>query len=160
MACKVHPCASCRILPDKAEQSNSSRPSHDPVPVVTGFVRKALIRVPASAKIRLTKRNLSSTRRQKQRASNIINCRNSSSKRPNKTMSGFLSGSAKRSSVREKVPYVDWTRCDPVACFLVENWCEWLAYERPPSSALLFFRSGIGGFLFRDLWQETWQPVH
>jgi hypothetical protein len=30
---------------------------------------------------------------------------------------------------REKVPDVDWTRCDPVACFLVENWCEWRAYK-------------------------------
>jgi hypothetical protein len=39
---------------------------------------------------------------------------------------------------REQVPDVDWKRCDPVACFLVENWCEWHAYERwfPP---LCFF---------------------
>ena len=40
--------------------------------------------------------------------------------------------------LREKVPYVDWTRCDPVACFLVENWCEWLAYD-DHLPALCFF---------------------
>jgi len=39
---------------------------------------------------------------------------------------------------RKKVPDVDWTQCDPVACFLVENWCEWRAYDRR-FPALCFF---------------------
>jgi hypothetical protein len=39
---------------------------------------------------------------------------------------------------REKIPDVDWTRCDPVACFLVENWCKWGAYN-PRFPALCFF---------------------
>jgi hypothetical protein len=39
---------------------------------------------------------------------------------------------------KDKAPDVDWTRCDPVACFLVENWCEWGAYD-PRFPALCFF---------------------
>jgi hypothetical protein len=39
---------------------------------------------------------------------------------------------------RKKVPDVDWTRCDPVACFLVQNWCEWCEYDRR-FPALCFF---------------------
>jgi hypothetical protein len=39
---------------------------------------------------------------------------------------------------RMKVPDVDWTRCDPVACFLVSNWCEWHEYDRR-FPALCFF---------------------
>jgi hypothetical protein len=39
---------------------------------------------------------------------------------------------------RKKVPDVDWTRCDPVACFLVQNWCEWREYDRR-FPALCFF---------------------
>jgi hypothetical protein len=39
---------------------------------------------------------------------------------------------------RKKIPDVDWTRCDPVACFLVENWCEWREYDRR-FPALCFF---------------------
>lgn len=39
---------------------------------------------------------------------------------------------------RKKVPDVDWTRCDSVACFLVQNWCEWREYDRR-FPALCFF---------------------
>ena len=39
---------------------------------------------------------------------------------------------------REKIPDVDWKRCDPVACFLVANWCEWREYDRR-FPALCFF---------------------
>jgi hypothetical protein len=39
---------------------------------------------------------------------------------------------------RKKVPDVDWTRCDPVACFLVENWCKWRDHDRR-FPALCFF---------------------
>jgi hypothetical protein len=39
---------------------------------------------------------------------------------------------------RKKVPDVDWTRCDPVPCFLVQNWCEWREYDRR-FPALCFF---------------------
>jgi hypothetical protein len=62
----------------------------------------------------------------------------------------FIFEAAKQNNVRffirlgkvlqsgKEVPDVDWTRCDPVACFLVENWCEWRAYDcRFP--ALCFF---------------------
>ena len=39
---------------------------------------------------------------------------------------------------REKAPDVDCTRCDPVACFLVENWCGWRAYN-PALPPFCFF---------------------
>jgi len=54
----------------------------------------------------------------------------------------FIFEAAKQNNVRffirlgkvlqsgKQVPDVDWTRCDSVACFLVENWCEWRAYDR------------------------------
>lgn len=39
---------------------------------------------------------------------------------------------------RDEIPDVDWRRCDSVACFLVENWCGWRAYDRR-FPALCFF---------------------
>ena len=39
---------------------------------------------------------------------------------------------------KKTVPDVDWARCDPVACFLVANWCEWREYDRR-FPALCFF---------------------
>lgn len=65
-------------------------------------------------------------------------------------MTQFIFEAAKQNNVRffirlgkvlqssKKVPDVDWTRCDKVACFLVENWCEWRAYDRR-FPALCFF---------------------
>jgi len=62
----------------------------------------------------------------------------------------FIFEAAKQNNVRffirlgkvlqsgEKVPAVDWTRCDPLACFLVANWCEWREYDRR-FPALCFF---------------------
>ena len=159
---KFTPCASCRILPDKVRADViACRPSHDPVPVVTGSVRKALIRVPASAKIRLIEEKFVLNEAAKTKsvkryqlpqfifeAAKQNNVRFfirlgkvlQSSERKFRMWTGHGVTRSLASSLRIGVNGVRTTDHLPALCFFSDQ-------------ALADFCSAI-------FWQETWQPVH
>ena len=59
---------------------------------------------------------------------------------------------------REKALDVDWTRCDPVACFMVENWCEWRAYNRHLPALCFFLDHALADFCSAMLGRNSGNP--
>jgi len=59
---------------------------------------------------------------------------------------------------RKPVPDVDWTRCDPVACFLVQNWCEWRGYDRRFPALCFFSDQALADFCSAVFGKKSGNP--
>jgi hypothetical protein len=86
--------------------------------------------------------------------------------------SGLIHKAAMRNDVRffirlgkalqskQRPPDVDWTRpgCDPVACFLVENWCEGQAYKSCLPALCFFSDQALADFCSVAFGRKTGNP--
>jgi hypothetical protein len=82
----------------------------------------------------------------------------------------FISEAAKQNNVRffirlgkvlqsrKKVSDMDWTKCDPVACFLVENWCGWREYDRRFPALCFFSDIALADFCSAMLGRKSGNP--
>ena len=61
---------------------------------------------------------------------------------------------------RQRPPAVDWTRpgCDPVACFLVENWCEGQSYRSRLPALCFFSDQALADFCSAAFGRKTGNP--
>ena len=59
---------------------------------------------------------------------------------------------------RRKAPEVDWTRCDPVACFLLVNWCEATHFRSDLPLLCLFTDQALADFCSIALGRKDGNP--
>lgn len=88
--------------------------------------------------------------------------------------SGLIQKAAMRNDVRffirlgkalqskQRLPAVDWTRpgCDPVACFLVENWCGGQAYKSCLPALCFFSDQALADFCSAAFGRKPGNPSH